>query len=331
MLVDVPAVLTALGIDFVEMNFECRALCPMHARRTGSEDRNPSWFINQDTGQHICFSCGYKGNLIQLVCDVNEFYVETYGTITGYDYKAAESWIASVSEVPIERLMDMFSVLPNYITSDAKPLEMSEARLAVFVEPPQEALASRKITAEAAASYGLLWDAKKLTWILPLREPTFNRLMGWQEKGTVHRTFFNRPAGLKKSKTLFGIENQNVNQVIVVESPLDCVWLASIGFVGAVAVCGSSISEEQVKLLRASDSIIAAFDNDLAGRKASKEMLEWSRKYGLTLSFFNYGGSDKKDPGEMTAEEIRWGVDNAISALYGESAYVQGNTQTLPS
>jgi hypothetical protein len=331
MFIDVEAVLLALGIDAVDAGTEFRALCPMHRQRTGQEDHSPSWYVNQDTGRHICFSCGYKGNLAQLVCDINEFYVQAYGKITGYDYEAAQQWIAQVSEVPIEKLQDIFNSLPNYIKEEIKPLEMSEARLAVFIDPPQDALDSRKITLEAAQAFGVLWDDKKKNWILPLYEPHFNRLIGWQEKGTVHRTFFNRPTGLKRSKTLFGLANQSEEQVIVVESPLDCVRLASIGYKSAVAICGSGLSDDQLKLLRASDKVIAAFDNDSAGRKASKEISEWARKYGINLWFFNYGNSDSKDPGDMTEEQIRWGIENAISALYGESAYVQGNAQTLSS
>jgi hypothetical protein len=202
---------------------------------------------------------------------------------------------------------------------------MSEARLAVFVAPPEEALKERSLTAESAAAYGVLWDTKKATWILPLREPHFNRLMGWQEKGTTHRTFFNRPAGLQRSKTLFGIENQDESIVIVVESPLDCLRVHSAGVTGAVATCGTSLSEDQIKLLRASDRVIAAFDNpkvDKAGLKASQEMLKWGRKYGINLFFFNYGDTCAKDPGDLTDEEIRWGVDNSKSAILGEQAYV---------
>lgn len=328
MLIDVPAVLAGLGIDHSERGAEALALCPMHERRTGKADGNPSWSINLDTGQHICFSCGYKGNLIQLVCDVNEFYTNTWGEIDGRDYPAGQAWISNVSEIPLEKLLEMVKALPSYSEPIPKPLEMSEARLAVFVDPPQDALDSRNITLESAQDYGVLWDSKKSTWILPIREPHFNRLMGWQEKGTLTRTFFNRPAGLQRSKTLFGIENQNEETLIVVESPLDCLVLHSMGITGAVALCGSSISEEQIKLIRASDKIIAAFDNDAAGRKASKELLAFGRKYGLNLFFFNYGSSGKKDPGEMTYEEIQWGLQNAKSSILGENAYVQGNTQT---
>lgn len=332
MLIDVPAVLSALGIDYSERGAEALALCPMHERRTGKVDNNPSWSINLDTGQHICFSCGYKGNLVQLICDVNEFYVYTWGQLLhGYDWAAGEAWLATVSEVPIEKLLEMVKKLPNYTKAIPKPLEMSEARLAVFTAPPEYALKLRGITADSAKAYGVLWDPKKLSWILPIREPHFNRLMGWQEKGTINRTFFNRPTGLQRSKTLFGIENQNEDTLILVESPLDCLVLHSMSVNGAVALCGSSISEDQIKLIRASDKIIAAFDNDAAGRKANKELLDFGRKYGLNLFFFNYGSSGKKDPGEMTYEEIHWGLQNAKPSILGENAYVPRETKTISS
>ncbi len=327
---DVVVVLDALNIPFEDHGNEALALCPGHKDRTGREDNSPSWWINLDTGMHLCFSCGFKGNLIQLVCHVKGFFLNSFGQVS-YDYKSAEAWLATVDEVDVEVLKQKLSSLPIYIAPLAKPLEMSEARLAVFTVPPEDALASRNITAEAAAKYGVVWDDKKKNWILPLREPHFKKLLGWQEKGTVERTFMNRPTGLSRSKTLFGIENQQEDMVVVVESPLDCVRLASSGILGAVAICGSSISEEQVKLLRYSNKIIAAFDTDKAGQKASRELLNWGRKYGLNLFFFNYGSSGAKDPGDLTDDEIAWGIANAKSSLLGESAYVSGNSETVSS
>jgi hypothetical protein len=318
---DIPTVLAALEIDFDVRGEEALALCPMHEKRTGKPDNFPSWWINLDTGQHICFSCHYKGNVVHLVADIKEFYIKSWGDLVELDLEAAKGWLATVAEVPVEILMERLKSLPNYIPSSHKVLEMSEARLAVYVDPPAEALQSRRVSLEAIQKYGILWDEKKSAWIFPLREPHFNKLMGWQEKGTLERTFFNRPAGLQKSKTLFGIENQKEDLVIVVESPLDCARFASIGIQSVVAICGSSISQEQVKLVRYSSTVIAAFDNpkvDKAGKKACDEMRIWARKYGLDLKFFNYGETGKKDPGDLTDEELQWGIDNARHALLGE-------------
>jgi hypothetical protein len=177
-----------------------------------------------------------------------------------------------------------------------------------------------------------MWDAATKTWILPLRDPDTNALLGWQEKGTIDRTFKNRPVGLQKSRTLFGIENQNKDVVFVVESPLDCVRMASAGVAGAVAICGATVSEEQIKLIRASDKVIVALDNpnlDKAGRKGCEEFRKYARQYGINLFFFNYGHSGKKDPGEMTDEEILWGIATAKPSILGEQAYVSRNTETV--
>jgi hypothetical protein len=210
---------------------------------------------------------------------------------------------------------------------------MSESRLAVFVDPPQSELDKRGISLEAAKEFGILWDASKKTWILPLRHPSTNSLMGWQEKGTVTRSFMNRPAGIAKSTTLFGVDNLQEGTVIVVESPLDVAHMRTEGVTDSiVAVCGSSISEDQVKLLRNSSRVIAAFDNpnlDKAGKKASDEFQVLARKYGIFVFYFNYGTSTAKDPGDLTKDEISWGLSNAISGIYGESAYVYGNPQTI--
>ena len=319
--INVGEVLESLGMDYDTRSHEANALCPAHLARTGREDHSPSWWINLESGMHLCFSCGYKGNILHLVCDVMQFYTKIADSFV-YDYRAAEEWLAGTIEVSPEKLMEIVRALPNYVESYPKPVPMSEARLVLFTEPPQDALDGRNITAESAQAYGVLWDPKKANWVLPLRDPHLNDLMGWQEKGTLQRTFFNRPTGLQKSKTLFGVQNQQKDLVVVVESPLDCLRLFSAGFRSAVAICGAIPSTEQVRLLRYSDRIIAAFDNDAAGKKASKEMLEFARKYGLNLSYFNYGSTGKKDPGDLTDDEIAWGIHNAKSSVLGEKAYV---------
>lgn len=325
MLVDVTRTLDALGIDYSERNSEANALCPMHHIRTGKEDNSPSWWINLESGMHICFSCNYKGNLLQLICDVNEFYKKDFNDRYVYDYAQAESWLSAASDVPIEKLAAIIKNLPNYLEPAPKPIEMSEARLAVFVEPPMSALSVRNITPEAAEEYGVLWDARRSNWILPLREPHLSKLMGWQEKGTLNRTFFNRPSGLQKSKTLFGLNTQTENRVIVVESPLDCLRMRSAGIESVVAICGATPSEEQVKLLRFSEKIIVALDNpkvDAAGKKGSDQFRMFARKYGLNLSFFNYGETGMKDPGDLTDDQLHWGIANAKTSILGEKAYV---------
>lgn len=329
---DVLRTLDTLDIEYEGDTLNVKALCPMHERITGEPDHNPSWFINTETGQHICFSCGYKGNLVQLVCDVKGFYRTDFNGAASYDYTAGNNWLASNTSASIAELREMLTKLPQYMSPPPRPIAMSEARLAIYVDPPQSALQERNLTAESAEAFSVLWNHNTSTWILPIRDAETNALMGWQEKGTVDRTFKNRPAGVQKSQTLFGYNNMAEDYVIVVESPLDCLRLHSAGYASAVATYGAIMSEAQAKLLKGVGKIIVAFDNpniDKAGLKASQQMLEFARKYNLNVFFFYYGDSNKKDPGDMTDEEIEQGILSARSSLLGKSAYVYGDAQAV--
>jgi hypothetical protein len=327
-LFNIESALQSLGIEYEVTGDNARAICPMHEALTGKSDSHPSWFIHLETGQHHCFSCGYRGGILGLVADIKNFKIDTWGVIDP-DYEAAKRWLRSTgTEVPIEVLKNKL-----FKKTDAKEeVKVEESHLAIFTDPPNWALKQRNISARAVVAYGVLWENKHDNWILPLRKPYIGKLLGYQMKGQRSRFFRNYPAGLKKSSTLFGVHELREDYAIVVESPLDCLRIYDSGFPGAVATCGALVSEEQVKLLRSVEKVIVAFDNpniDAAGKKACDEMLAYSLRYDLNVYYFNYGTSDKKDPGDMTDEEIRWGIENAKSVIQGKAAYVYGNVKAL--
>jgi DNA primase len=307
---DIEKVLLNLDVTMIaQRGSEINGLCPKHKERTGSEDHNPSWWINSDTGAHICFSCGYKGNIHTLVMDVK-----------GCDYFEMQDFLKEKSELPLDVLMKRLKDLPQYITPD-EPIGMSEARLAVFTDVPDKELKKRFLTREASDAHGVVWDTKNSAWILPIREPNDFSLWGWQEKGSTGRFFRNYPAGVKKSKTVFGVHILDESKPLwVVESPLDAVRLTGLGY-NAIATYGAIISEDQGKLMRRATQLISAFDNDQAGKKASEQMLGFSRKYGFDLRYFNYSGIDVKDVGDMTEKEIARGLETAKHMIYGKEAY----------
>lgn len=334
--VNIEDVLDALGLDYSVRGNEANALCPAHKRIVGRDDNSPSWWVNLSTGQHICFSCHYSGGLLALIADVQGYVTELWGDEVSYDFVAARAWLDNIAQIDPARLAVLLASIPTRVIEASSALvPMSRARLALFDPPPVEALSARDVTRAAVEHYGVLWDTKKQLWILPIwqldlsvdapdRAANSSVLLGWQEKGQFHKHFFNRPPGMKKSSTLFGAPQIREDIAVVVESPLDCVRFHSAGIEGAVAICGSSMSEQQFKLIRSVSKVVFAFDSDSAGHKASKEVTELCHKYGVNARFFNYGSTGKKDPGEMTDTELAWGVENSISYLYGERAYVQG-------
>jgi DNA primase len=275
--------------------------------------------MNSETGVHHCFSCGYKGTLLTLVAEVQELKTPW----DRLDLDAAKEWLRANVEVDFEQLSKQLEELRESYVSLPKPVEMSEARLAVFDEVPDWALEARGVTKEACQLYGVVWDRRQEAWITPIRSAETGKLLGWQEKGQSNRVFRNRPTGVKKSTTLFGLEAFVSNTMVIVESPLDAVKLSSLKLSQGVSTFGASVSSEQVALFRKAEKLIFAFDNpniDKAGEKASKEMFALSKELGFECWFFNYSSSGVKDIGDMTYEQIEYGLSKAKHCVFGEKA-----------
>lgn len=295
-------VLVSLGIEPINSRgSEIQALCPAHKDRTGKEDRNPSWFINVDTGAHICFSCHFKGGLAYLIGYVNSFYAAD-GTL---DFTQAMDWLGTKGSLSsaLDRALE--------VKPDEEQIIVDEDWLSAFITPPAYALKSRGLTVSAAITYEVLWNAKRDSWILPVRDATTNVLLGWQEKSFNGRFFNNYPTGMKKSNAVFGLKNYNGGDLIVVESPLDAVRLESLGITTGVALFGSIISKQQVNAIKSAKKLIFAFDNDQAGLEASSNMIKIMQDLWFDAWFFNYDDTDQKDIGGMSRSEIEYGLKNA--------------------
>jgi hypothetical protein len=318
--------LASIGIDVIETKGdELVALCPGHEAATGRSDSNPSWSINTETGAHFCFSCGYKGGLAALVADML--------TIT---FAEAKDWLAAEHEVDFTMLAERLERVKNAYANPFRLVKMSEARLAVFSDPPQWALDARGLTLDACLLHTVRWDDAHHSWIIPIREPlsgnpavaTPDKLLGWQEKGQDSRLFKNRPAGVQKAHTMFGLdvfEATGCKYMTLVESPLDAVRLTSLGIFGGVSSYGAVVSDQQMLLLRGADRLCVAMDNpriDKAGLKASAAIWEASRNLGMEPWFFNYYDSEHKDIGDMDEDEIRNGIAGAVHCSRGRSAYL---------
>jgi DNA primase len=317
MVEDMQSVLERLGMEVVSVRgLEIQSHCPAHEERTGHVDRNPSWWINSDTGAFICFSCQYKGALLSLICSVNNLKTE-YGEL---DFSAAEHWLKE-SDIDVESTIKRLDKI-NKLKEQEEDILISNSYLKAYGAPPIGVLKARGITPESALKYEILWDKNKSNWILPIRDPYTNKLLGWQEKGFTGRYFRNFPQGVKKSISLFGFNNYTDGELIVVESPLDCARLHSVGVSTGVATFGALVSKEQLKLIRSAKKIIFAFDNDEAGRKTSSDLLAKTRELGFDAWFFSYSHTTMKDVGAMAKSEILEGLFNSKHSINGIRALI---------
>jgi DNA primase len=281
---------------------EAWALCP----NPKHSDRSASWSINLITGEHHCFSCGWSGNYVYLVKKTKGWDKSEDGD------ERAEEWVRKHGGIDVARK----KLRGELAYSKKEPDPVSEADLALFVDPPQRALDERDLELDSVLAFGVRWDPKDKAWILPIRDPFSNRLLGWQSKSKRH--FLNFPDSVPKAETVFGYHLLG-EVAYVEESPLDCARLHTYSLDGAVSGYGVHISDVQVDLiLDKAKTVFWCLDNDRAGRE--KEAQIWEEYRGRGRMFFaNYdhvqGSNYKKDHGEMEPDEIEWSITNAISSL----------------
>ena len=90
-----------------------------------------------------------------------------------------------------------------------------------------------------------------------------------------------------KTRTIYGLYEARAtisakDRAILVEGYIDAITLAQAGFKEAVAGCGTALTVEQLRLLgRQTKNVIACFDGDDAGRKASLRALGIFLQAGL--------------------------------------------------
>lgn len=289
-------VLNELNIDYRIVGKEAVAACPFH-----SPDRHPSWSVNVRTGLHNCFSCGARGNLASLVSHVNRL-----------TYTDAVIWVNSkVGWAKANKWREDYEVknfAPDY-------LKISEADLALFTDPPDVQLLSKRINKDSARRFGVKWNPDRSSWIFPIREPYTNDLWGWQEKN--ERIFRNYPSGTRKSKTLFGLSAfKHGSTAILVESPVDAVRFDACGYRGGLSSWGVQVSDYQLTLIQQlTESVVLALDNDSVGVSAAARICAENASFVNRLRVFNYGDSKGKDPGELTDDEVIFGIENAVPAM----------------
>jgi hypothetical protein len=294
-------VLSALNVEAKRNSSgEWKARCPKHYERVGKNDRKPSWSINESTGLHGCFSCGYRGNLTSLVTDLSDM-----------DPWAAAVWLREEGMQTLE--------IAGAPEEDAAPainfMPTVEDEWHLFKRPPAEARVSRGVTLEAVKYYDVRW--KDGGWCLPITkwDGTF---IGYQWKKD--ERVLNVPDGVLKRETLFGLDRLlHADEVVLVESPLDVLKLYDNGFAG-VASFGAMVSHEQIDLLVSfCETLVIGMDDDSAGRTQARAIYERVRYVMPSVKFLNYAktrkrkstGRHPKDVGDMSDEEVCASVEHA--------------------
>lgn len=308
---DLEGALTELGIEYKVRGDEATALCPSPQHF----DSSPSWSINLDTGKHHCFSCGFGGSF-QWLAQI----------VMGVRAAEATAWIKT-RKIRVGIAQEEEFVNPNAI--------VRESDLYLYTAPPQWALDSRGLTAQACEEAEVLFDEERALWVCPLRDPWTDRLIGWQTKGALEsnrHVVDNYPPKMKKATTVFGYRHLKATgdtaSIVMIENPVKVPKLVAGGFRSG-AFCGASFVDSQVNdlLWPLTDEVILALDNDIAGHRRVAKFIAQNPYARSSTRVFNYGTvkkingayvheADDRDPGDLRMSEIIWGVEHATPAAF---------------
>jgi hypothetical protein len=249
--------------------------------------------MNSDTGLYHCFTCGARGNLPILISQ-----------ITGNP-----DTIVAVQGLLINNSINRINRDEEW---EEPEVEADWTTYAQFASLPNSMLEIRQLDKETAARFGIRWDTKERMTIIPVVSP-IGKLMGWQAKKT--GIFLNVPTGVHKAQTLFGIERAVSKTALLVESPLDVVRFVSVCpdiDMAPLASFGANVSDDQIHLITSRfDKLIVALDNpriDAAGRMEMRRLHKLWPSFRKGLRYWDYSGTQAKDIGDMTDEEIKTGV-----------------------
>jgi DNA primase len=127
------------------------------------------------------------------------------------------------------------------------------------------------------------------------------------------RKYMNTPetAAYQKSKVLFGLDlaRRAIGErghAVLMEGQFDVIVAHQFGVPNAVATSGTSLGEDQVRLLkRFTEEVVLLFDNDQAGRTAAERAVELCEVEGLRTRAARIPG-EWKDPDEFLRHGGSW-------------------------
>jgi DNA primase len=305
----IKSVLKSIGLEIVgETNNDFLCYCPFHSNRHTS-----SFSVSREKGAFICFnpSCGEAGTLQELVRRVthkNEFEVLRF--ISSKETEALENFDELLSEAMEDKPVftkfsqDTLNNLYNELLSENKAIDYFK---------------SRGINKESVDYFQLGYSSNQGMVTVPVHNPD-GMPIGLVGRSIEGKSFKNS-TNLPKSKTMFNIHRAKKigDHVIVVESSFDAIRIHQAGFPNVVATLGGFLSTEQHQLLnRYFNRITIMTDADLAGRQLGLSIANKLKMKDVLWASCEYGKiypHDAKDAGDMTDEEIKFCIKNAVSDI----------------
>lgn len=231
------------------------------------EDNSPSFSLNLETGLWIDFGSNSeiwnKGNFFKLISFLTgEHYEEVFQEYT-LKYKGL---LNEIDKYELNILLDPKREYRTFNLADYP-----------FNSYKTDYLTERGITEKAQQSFRIGYDTNNKAISIPYFDKNGN-VVNIKFRKVNYKQFYYLPDGQQIANHVYGldkIQKFDFTHAFVVESEIDCMYLWSYG-IPAIALGTAHMSRRQEELIKLSkiNTLTLAFDNDLAGRKATHNVAE---------------------------------------------------------
>lgn len=344
------------------INFTAR--CPFHT------EKSPSFYVSPSRQTYKCFGCGEGGDVFSFIqryegLDFREA-LAILAKRAGVElpqYRPAEQSqrqrLLEANEAACQLFQAQLPGSPAAAYLERRGVDAATARdfRLGYAAPGSQLLASlgaRGFSADELAAAGLLkvsqnrpgerYDTFRHRLTFPLRN-VHGQVVGFTARvldEADQPKYLNsaQSAVYSKSQLLYNADQakdhvRRAGYAILVEGNMDCVAVHRAGMRNVVGVCGTALTDDQLRLLRRfTDRVMVALDADLAGDAASRRGVDLAWQHGFELKRVVLPAW-AKDPDECIArdpnawaEAVRGAVP--IVDYYVARARDENDLATLP-
>lgn len=287
--VAVEDVLERLGVDIVAERGEwADCLCPLH------EESRPSFSVNLEHGGWVCRHGSNTGNLLQLVAWVKKL-----------TPREAVHWLRGMPKV-VYSSDDVLDLLIRHAKKSHADTLVKWLSRYEELDPSvmSEYWFERGFNGTTLHEFGVRYDDEDNSIVVPIRDENAN-LKSFVKRLVPPlngRSKYDYPIG--SETTLFPLDHFETNKdhAVLVEGPLDALWLHQLGYYEALALCGSGVTRSQEQWIRRNlTSVTLMLDNDNVGKEAVEKAQ--ARLAGLLVRVAKIP-PELKDPQEMNWEQV---------------------------
>lgn len=315
-------------------------LCPFH------NDRSPSFTVNRERGLYHCFGCGAGGNVFTFIMEMEKvvFADAVRQLANRFNLTPPVSVVLPDKNERLfkanEKIATIYHEILKKNSKGAKALEylysrgINEGSLNKFLlgYSPYDSILINKMNLhgldkDTLLKLGLvvqresgLDDALRDRIVFPIFDQ-IGRVVGFAGRSIKEDLLpkylnIGETSLFKKSRILYGLAQAKSSiskskKVILVEGYMDVIMLHQQGFNNAVSTMGTSLTTEQVELLkRWADEVTLMYDSDEGGKAATKRSIDLLKEVDIKIkALTDYG---EKDPDEYLRKHGKEKLDNLL-------------------